>query len=121
MEIERQLIADALPAYDVGGVLGRGGFGVVLAGRHRQLDRRVAIKQLSRTVAADVAVRRRFTAEARGLSLLDPPPLVPVSHFAEREDLCLRGMELLPGGTLRDRATTTGVTAPHAVAISLAL
>ena len=120
MEVERQLIADALPAYDVGGVLGQGGFGVVLAGRHRQLDRRVAIKQLSRTVAADVAVRRRFTAEARVLASLDHPHVVPVYDFVEREDLCLLVMELLPGGTLRDRSTTTGFTAPHAVAISLA-
>jgi serine/threonine protein kinase len=120
MEIERQLIADALPAYDVGGVLGQGGFGVVLAGHHRQLDRRVAIKQLSRAVAADVAVRRRFTAEARVLASLDHPHVVPVYDFVEREDLCLLVMELLPGGTLRDRFTTTGFTAPHAVAISLA-
>ena len=120
MEVERQLIADALPAYEVGGVLGQGGFGVVLAGRHRQLDRRVAIKQLSRTVAADVAVRRRFTAEARVLASLDHPHVVPVYDFVEREDLCLLVMELLPGGTLRDRSTTTGFTAPHAVAISLA-
>src|SRR3954464_8675323 len=29
-------------------------------------------------------------------------------------------MELLPGGTLRDRFSTTGFTAPHAVAIALA-
>ena len=120
MQIERQLIADALPAYDVGGVLGQGGFGVVLAAHHRQLDRRVAIKQLSRAVAADVAVRRRFTAEARVLASLDHPHVVPVYDFVEREDLCLLVMELLPGGTLRDRFTTTGLTAPHAVAISLA-
>jgi Protein kinase domain len=120
MELERQLIADALPAYDVGGVLGQGAFGVVLAGRHRQLDRKVAIKQLSRAVAADVAVRRRFAAEARVLASLDHPHVVPVYDFVEREDLCLLVMELLPGGTLRDRFTTTGFTAPHAVAISLA-
>src|SRR5919206_59475 len=120
MEVERQRIADALPAYEVGGVVGQGGFGVVLAGRHRQLDRRVAIKQLSRTVAADVAVRRRFAAEARVLASLDHPHVVPVYDFVEREDLCLLVMELLPGGTLRDRSTTTGFTAPHAVAISLA-
>src|ERR671932_955904 len=120
MEIERQLIADALPAYDVGGVLGQGGFGVVLAGRHRQLDRRVAIKQLSRTVAADVAVRRRFAAEARVLASLDHPHVVPVYDFVEREDLCLLVMELLPGGTLRDRFTSSGFTAPEAVAVSLA-
>jgi hypothetical protein len=120
MAIEQQLIADALPAYDIGDVIGQGGFGVVVAGRHRQLHRRVAIKQLPRAVAADVAVRRRFTAEARVLASLDHPHVVPIYDFVERDDLCLLVMELLPGGTLRDRFSTTGFTAPHAVAIALA-
>src|SRR5919205_843262 len=119
MEVERQLIADALPAYEVGGVVGQGGFGVALAGRHRQLDRRVAIKQLSRAFAADVAVRRRFAAEARVLASLDHPHVVPVYDFVEREDLCLLVMELLPGGTLRERFAT-GLTAAEAVAVSMA-
>ena len=46
MEIESTLGA-ALPGYDIGGELGRGAFGVVMAGRHRQLGRDVAIKQLA--------------------------------------------------------------------------
>jgi serine/threonine protein kinase len=120
VEIERQRVADALPAYDVDDVLGSGGWGVVFSGRHRQLDRRVAIKQLPTAFAADQSVRRRFTAEARVLASLDHPHVVPVYDFVEREDLCLLVMELLPGGTLRDRFTSTGFSAPEAVAVSLA-
>ncbi len=120
MQAERQRIADALPAYDIGEVLGQGGWGVVLAGHHRQLDRSVAIKQLPTAAAADVAVRRRFTAEARVLASLDHPHVVPVYDFVEREDLCLLVMEQLPGGTVRDRATTTGFPAAGAVAVCLA-
>ncbi|WP_448639211.1 protein kinase domain-containing protein [Geodermatophilus sp. URMC 63] len=120
MQAEKQRIADALPAYDIGEVLGQGGWGVVLAGHHRQLDRSVAIKQLPTAFAADVAVRRRFTAEARVLASLDHPHVVPVYDFVEREDLCLLVMELLPGGTLRERALTTGFSAPGAVAVCLA-
>src|SRR5919202_5615224 len=119
MELERQRIADALPAYDIGAVLGQGGWGVVVAGRHRQLHRDVAIKQLPTASAADVAVRRRFTAEARVLASLDHPHVVPVYDFVEREDLCLLVMELLPGGTLRERFAT-GLTAAGAVAVSMA-
>jgi serine/threonine protein kinase len=120
VEIERQRVSDALPAYDVDDVLGTGGFGVVFAGRHRQLDRRVAIKQLPAAFAADLSVRRRFTAEARVLASLDHPHVVPVYDFVEREDLCLLVMELLPGGTLRERFTSVGFSAPEAVAVSLA-
>jgi predicted Ser/Thr protein kinase len=119
MEIERQRIADALPAYDIGDVLGRGGWGVVFAGRHRHLDRAVAIKQLPATFATDIAARRRFNAEARVLASLDHPHVVPVYDFVEREDLCLLVMELLPGGTLRERFAT-GFTAAEAVAVSMA-
>jgi Protein kinase domain len=121
MAFDRDLLSNALPAYDIGDELGKGGMGVVVSGQHRQLDRRVAIKQLPVSVAADPEIRRRFTAEARVLASLDHPHLVPVYDFVEREDVCLLVMEYLPGGTLRHRvAATGGFTAPHAVAVTLA-
>ena len=94
--------------------------GVVVSGQHRQLGRRVAIKQLPEAFATDPAVRRRFTAEAQVLASLDHPHVVPVYDFVEREGVCLLVMELLPGGTLRSRVTAGGCTAPYAVAVSLA-
>jgi len=121
MSVDRELLSSVLPAYDIGDELGKGGWGVVVSGQHRQLDRRVAIKQLPGALAADPAVRRRFTAEARVLASLDHPHVVPVYDFVEREGVCLLVMELLPGGTLRSRVSAAGrLTAPHAVAVSLA-
>ena len=120
MSIDRELLSNALPAYDIGEELGQGGMGVVVCAQHRQLGRQVAIKQLPAAFAADPAVRRRFTAEARVLASLDHPHVVPVYDFVEREGICLLVMELLPGGTLRSRVTAGGITAPHAVAVSLA-
>ena len=43
---DRDAVAAALPSYEIGDELGRGGWGVVLAGRHLRLGRHVAIKQL---------------------------------------------------------------------------
>ena len=122
MSVDRELLSSVLPAYDIGDELGKGGWGVVVSGQHRQLDRRVAIKQLPAALAADPAVRRRFTAEARVLASLDHPHVVPVYDFVERDGVCLLVMELLPGGTLRSRVSAAGgrLTAPHAVAVSLA-
>jgi serine/threonine protein kinase len=121
MSVDRELLSSVLPAYDIGDVLGAGGWGVVVAGQHRQLDRRVAIKQLPSELSADPAVRRRFMAEARVLASLDHPHVVPVYDFVERDGVCLLVMELLPGGTLRSRATDgAGLTAQKAVALSLA-
>lgn len=121
MTVDRELLGSALPAYDIGDVLGRGGWGYVVSGQHRQLDRQVAIKQLPANLATDPAVRRRFTAEARVLASLDHPHVVPVFDFVERDGLCLLVMELLPGGTLRSRVSAAGgFAAPQAVAVSLA-
>ena len=121
MSVDRELLSSVLPAYDIGDELGKGGWGVVVSGQHRQLDRQVAIKQLPAALAADPGVRRRFTAEARVLASLDHPHVVPVYDFVEREGACLLVMELLPGGTLRSRVHAAGrLTAPYAVAVSLA-
>jgi serine/threonine protein kinase len=121
MSVDRELLSRVLPAYDIGAELGAGGWGVVVAGQHRQLHRPVAIKQLPPELSADPAVRRRFAAEARVLASLDHPHVVPVYDFVERDGVCLLVMELLPGGTLRSRASDgAGLTAPKAVALSLA-
>ena len=97
-----------LPSYEVGGEIGRGGFGLVLEGRHRQLRREVAIKRLPEGFAADPQVRARFLVEARMLASLDHPHIVPVHDFVEHEGMCLLVMEKLsaaaPGSASRGRA-----------------
>ena len=120
MSLDQQAVIDALPAYEIGGELGRGGWGVVLAGRHRQLGRDVAIKQLPRAFAVDESIRARFTVEARLLASLDHPHIVPVYDFVEQDGLCLLVMELLPGGTVWSRFTSDGFTASGASAVVLA-
>jgi serine/threonine protein kinase len=79
----------ALSEYDIGDELGRGGFGLVRAGRHRHLKRDVAIKELPAALAT----------EARVLASLSHPHIVPIYDYVERDGLCLLVMEYLPGGT----------------------
>ncbi|MEU0544160.1 protein kinase, partial [Nocardia sp. NPDC005978] len=110
----------ALPGYEVGGQIGRGGCGVVLAGTHRGLARRVAIKQIPPQFAGDTQVRRRFVAEARVMAALDHPHVVPVYDYIEHEDMCLLVLEFLPGGTVENRFVTAGFEATAAVAVALA-
>ncbi|HEU5302666.1 MAG TPA: protein kinase [Acidimicrobiia bacterium] len=113
-------VQNALPSYEIGGELGRGAMGIVLAGRHRQLDREVAIKQLPAAFAADEEVRQRFGHEARTLASLAHPHIVPVYDYVEREGLCLLVMESLPGGTLWDRFIGQGLTMATACTAVLA-
>ena len=82
-ERARELIQEALPAYEVAGELGRGAFGVVYEARHTQLGRSVAIKQLPQWFAEDDDVRERFVAEAQMVASLEHPHIVPVYDFVE--------------------------------------
>jgi hypothetical protein len=119
MSVDRALVAAALPGYEIGDELGRGGWGVVLAARHRQLRRDVAVKQLPGAFAANPEVRSRFVAEARLLASLDHPHIVPIYDFVERDGLCLLVMEKLSGGTAWERFVERGLDAASACAIGL--
>src|SRR5215471_2045141 len=120
VDFERDRVAEALPGYDVGEELGRGAWGIVLRGEHRRLGRPVAIKELPRAFAADLAVQRRFASEAHLLAGLDHPHVVRVYDYVEKDDLCLLVMELLPGGTVRDRLSAGDMAPEAACGIALA-
>jgi serine/threonine-protein kinase len=108
-----------LTDYEFLGELGRGAMGVVLAARHRSLDRLVAIKELPVAFAADEEVRRRFGTEARTVAGLNHPHVVAVYDYFDRDGHLAIVMEQLPGGTLWDRFTTVGVTPQTGCALVL--
>jgi hypothetical protein len=110
MSLDRDLVVEALPAYVVGEEIGRGAFGIVRAGRHRRLEREVAIKHLGISLGLDPQVRARFVAEARLLASLDHPHIVPIYDYVEHEGLCLLVMERLTGGTVWSRFLADGFT-----------
>src|SRR5437868_5871376 len=120
MALDQEAVAAALPLYEVEGELGHGAWGVVLAGRHRQLGRDVAIKQLPRSFGADPAVRTRFLAEARLLASLEHPHIVPIYDFIEHDNSCLLVMERLTGGTVLSRARAGRFSPTAACALILA-
>jgi serine/threonine protein kinase len=118
--LDRDRVAQHLPAYDIGEEIGRGGWGIVLEGRHRHLNRPVAIKQLPKAFGNDPAVRARFVAEARVLASLDHPHIVPVYDYVEQDGMCLLVMERLTGGTVWSYFTQHGLAHENACAIALA-
>jgi eukaryotic-like serine/threonine-protein kinase len=88
--------------YEILARLGAGGVGVVYQARQVQLDRLVAIKVLQQSAAASPEWRRRFEREARALSALAHPNVVPVTDFGIDGDVPYLVMELLQGKTLAD-------------------
>jgi serine/threonine protein kinase len=117
MLYNRTLIEAALPQYEVGTQLGEGGFGVVLAGRHRRLARPVAIKLLT---ADGPDMERRFLVEAQVMAGFDHPHLVRVHDYAEAGGLCLLVMEHLPGGTLAGRIPRLSIQQSCAIGLAVA-
>ncbi|MFG1928471.1 protein kinase [Cryptosporangium sp. NPDC048952] len=117
MLFDRAQLTAALPQYEVGAELGRGGFGLVIEGRHRRLGRPVAIKILT---ISGPDVERRFLAEAQVMAVFDHPHVVRVHDYAESDGLCLIVMEHLPGGTLTQRIAE-GLRPETACAIGLAI
>ncbi|WP_242424757.1 protein kinase domain-containing protein, partial [Frankia sp. EI5c] len=95
--IDTGRISAALTGYELGAELGRGGFGAVLAGRHRLIDRDVAVKVLLEPAEGDGDLRSRFLSEARVLAGLDHPHVVRIYDYVEHDGLCLLVMEQLTG------------------------
>ena len=73
-----------LAHYEVDMLLGRGGMGAVYKGKHKTLDRVVAIKILPPEVDdLDASYAARFKNEARAMARLSHPNIVTVYDFGE--------------------------------------
>lgn len=110
-------MAAALPGYTIGAKLGAGAGGLVLAGRHRRLNRPVAVKVLP---GGSEYAPGRFETEARLLAGMDHPHIVRVFDYVEADDLLLIVMELLDGGTLTRRRATLDPRGACAVGLAVA-
>ncbi len=99
----------ALPAdgivignYQLGKQIGAGGMGVVYEGQDLHLERRVAVKILPLTFAAEGAERiRRFQREARAASTLNHPNIVSIFDADFAQGYHYIAMEFVEGKTLR--------------------
>jgi hypothetical protein len=97
-----------LGSYEVKGVIGRGGMGVVFKAFDPALSRNVAIKVLSPHLANCGAARRRFLREARAAAAVVHEHVVSVFAVVETAGLPFIVMEYVPGGSLQDRLDRHG-------------
>ncbi|HET8815003.1 MAG TPA: serine/threonine-protein kinase [Solirubrobacterales bacterium] len=80
--------------------LGRGGMAAVWLGHDEVLDRPVAVKVLSDTIASDPDFVARFRREARTAAGLSHPNFVGVYDFAEEGERPYLVMQFVPGEDL---------------------
>ncbi|MCU0878043.1 MAG: protein kinase [Pirellulaceae bacterium] len=76
----------ALADYDLLGVLGEGGMGVVYNARQASIDREVAVKMLKPDMSANPSQRRKFLSEAAVTGELDHPNIVPIYDLGQNAD-----------------------------------
>ena len=89
--------------YDIGGVVGTGGMGVVYRAHQRAMEREVAVKVLHPEYCHNPRAVKRFFREAQAASRLVHPHVVSVYDFGRSTDGHLyMVMELLEGWTLGD-------------------
>ena len=84
--------------------LGEGGMGIVYEARHRQIDRRAAVKILHPEYAENPEYAARFLNEARSVNIVQHPGLVEIFEYGQEPDGTLYiVMEFLDGQTLHAR------------------
>ena len=92
-----------LGKYEALAIIGRGGMGVVLKAFDESLGRNVAIKVMSRQLAASSTARRRFTREARAVAAVSHPNVITIHAVDEQGGLPYFVMEYADGGSLQDK------------------
>ena len=115
------LIGRRLSPYEVTGLLGRGGMGIVYLGHDTRLHRPVAIKALPPAVTHDDRMRARLRREAMAAGALSHPGIATVFALEEFEAQLYLIQEYIPGRTLRATMKLREGRMPVAEIVSIAL
>jgi eukaryotic-like serine/threonine-protein kinase len=110
-----------LGPYEIQSPIGAGGMGEVYLARDTRLDRTVAIKVLPPELSADPDRRARFKREASTIAGLNHPHICVLHDIGEHEGCAFLVMELLEGGSLRQRLAQARPAIPEIVDIGLQL
>ncbi len=96
--------------YEIIAILGSGGMGIVYEARHRELNRRVAIKTLRGAALADPEFHERFRTEAAAIARLQHPNIIQVFEVgtvdpspSETNPSPFIALEFVSGGSLAER------------------
>jgi eukaryotic-like serine/threonine-protein kinase len=91
--------------YEIQGILGKGGMGVVYKGYDRAIARSVAIKAITKASLAPDELKHvveRFRHEAQAVGRLVHPRIVQIYDYGEDDEIAYIVMELVNGKTLAE-------------------
>ena len=115
------LIGRRLGPYEVTGLLGRGGMGIVYLGQDTRLQRPVAIKALPPALTHNDQLRARLRREAMAAGALSHPGIATVFALEEFDGQLYVVQEYVPGRTLRATMKTRDGRMAIAEIVSIAL
>lgn len=95
-------------SYEVVGIIGRGGMGVVFKAFDGALNRYVAIKMLSPNLAEMGAARKRFAREGQAAAAVIDDHVLPIYSVAEWQGVPYLVMQYSRGSTLQKRVEVQG-------------
>jgi serine/threonine protein kinase len=106
--MSQSIIGKIVDNYQITGILGKGGMGVVYKAKDMTLDRDVALKMMDSNLARDEDFLKRFKSEAKALAKMQSPNIVSVFALRETEIGFALVMEFVEGNTLADRIRLHG-------------
>ncbi|QDV25181.1 serine/threonine-protein kinase [Aureliella helgolandensis] len=101
-----------LGGYEISGVIGAGGMGIVLKGYDTALDRVVALKVLAPHLASSGAARKRFAREAKAAAAVLHPNVIAIHSVSNDAQLPFLVMPYVRGNSLQRRLDQRG---PHPI------
>lgn len=99
---------ETIPGYEIQGVLGKGGMGVVYQAKQLNLGRTVALKTVLVSRMGSASALSRFELEARTVAQLRHPNIVGGYDFGKNDGRVFFAMELVEGEELADRIKRDG-------------
>jgi serine/threonine protein kinase len=96
------LLGKTIGQYQLVELINEGDRNLVYKGFQPAMNRYVAVKVLSPSLAADQAFVQQFQREMQAIAGLEHPNILPVYDFGQEEGLLYMATRYVEGGTLRD-------------------
>src|SRR6516225_5917454 len=106
-----------VPGYEILGILGHGGMGLVYRARQLKAHRLVALKMIRAIEHATPQDRLRFQIETEAVARLQHPHIVQLYEVGEVRSQPFFSLEFCDGGTLTDQLKKQRPTAHEAAAL----